>query len=105
VRPGILPRLPLDLLGIGLFKENCQLRAEFREMIKQLWKRKIVRSRNVWVLIDCSDPRLENLLPVGEYKVAKTGDCSDRRPPLNVTSDERSPPDPISEVNTSAALG
>ena len=105
MRPGILPRLSLDLLGIGLFEESRQLRAELREMIKQLCIRKIVRSRNVWVLIDGSDPGLENLLTVGEYKVAKTGDCSDRRPPLPVTSDERSPPNLISEVNTSAALG
>jgi hypothetical protein len=57
------------------------------------------------VLIDCSDPRMENLVPMGEYKVAKTGDCSNRRLPLSVTSDERSPPNLISEVNTSAALG
>jgi len=33
---------------------------------------------------------MENLVPVGEYKVAKTGECSDRRIPLIVTSDERS---------------
>ena len=57
------------------------------------------------MLIDCSDPGLENLLPMGEYKVAKPGDCSDRRPPLTVTSDERNPPNLISEVNTSVALG
>jgi hypothetical protein len=100
VRPGILPRLSLDLLGIGLFEESRQLRAEFREMIKQLCIRKIVRSRNVWVLIDCSDPGLENLLPVSEYKVAKPGDCWDLRPALTVTSDEASPPILISEVNT-----
>jgi len=105
VRSGILPRLSLDLLGIGLFEESCQLRAEFGQMIKQLCIRKIVRRRNVWVLIDGSDPGLENLLPVGEYKVANTGDCSDRRPPLTVTSDERSPPNLISEVNTCAVLG
>ena len=105
MRPGILPRLSLDLLGIGLFEESRQLSAELREMIKQLCIRKIVRSRNVWVLIDCSDPGLENLLPMGEYKVAKIGDCSDLRPPLTVTTDERSPPNLISEVNTSAALG
>ena len=105
MRPGILPRLSLDLLGIGLFEESRQLRAELREMIKQLCIRNIVRSRNVWMLINGSDPGLENLLTVGEYKVAKTGDCSDRRPPLTVTSDERSPPNLISEVNTCAALG
>jgi hypothetical protein len=105
VRPGILPRLSLDLLGIGLFEESRQLSAELREMIKQLWIRKIVRSRNVWVLIDCSDPGLENLLTVGEHKVAKTGDCSDLRLPLTVPSDERDPPNLISEVNTFAALG
>ena len=105
MRPGILPRLSLDLLGIGLFEESRQLRAELREMIKQLCIGKIVRSRNVWVLIDCSDPGMENLLPVGEHKIAKPGDCSDRRPPLTVTSDERNPPNLISEVNTSVALG
>jgi hypothetical protein len=74
-------------------------------MIKQLCIRKIVRSRNVWVLIDCSDPGLENLLTVGEHKVTKTGDCSDLRLPLTVPSDERDPPNLISEVNTFAALG
>jgi hypothetical protein len=76
-------------------------------MIKQLFIRKIVRSRNVWVLIDSSDPGMENLVPVGEYKVAKSGDCSDRRPALTVTSDERSllilfrrsiPPRPYAKV-------
>jgi hypothetical protein len=105
VRPGILPRLSLDLLGIGLFEESCQFRAKLGEMIEQLCIREIVRSRNPRVLIDCTDPGLENLLTVGEYKVAKTGDCSDRRPLLTVTSDERNPPNLISEVNTSAALG
>jgi hypothetical protein len=104
VRPGILPRLSLDLLGIGVFEESCQFCAKLGEMIKQLCIRKIVRSRNIRVIIDDSNPRLENLLPVGEYEVAKTG-CSDRRPPLNVTSDERNPPNLISEVNTYAALG
>lgn len=105
MRPGILLRLSLDLLGVGLFEESRQLPAELREMIKQLCIRKIVRSRNVRVLIDGGDPRLENLLTMGEYKVAKTGDCSDRRPPLTVTSDGRNPPNLISEVNTWAALG
>ena len=90
MRPGILPSLSLDLVGIGLFEERRQLRAQLGQMIKQLCICKIVRSRNVWVLIDGSDPGLENLLTVGEYKVAKTGDCSDRRPALTVTSDERS---------------
>ena len=103
--PGILPRLSLDLLGIRLFEESRQFRTELREMIKQLCIRKIVRSRNVWVLIDCTDPGLENLLPVGEYKVAKTSDCSSRRPSLTVASDERGPSNLISEVNTYAALG
>lgn len=87
--PGVLPRLSLDFLSIGLFEESRELSAELREMIKQLCIGKIVRSRNVWVLIDCSYPRMENLVPVGEYKVAKSGDCSDRRPALTVTSDER----------------
>ena len=105
MRPGILPSLSLDLLGIGLFEESRQLRAQLGQMIKQLCICKIVRSRNVWVLIDGSDPGLENLLTVGEYKVTKTADCSDLRPPLTVTSDERSPPNLISEVNTCAALG
>ena len=66
MRPGILPRLSLELLGIGLFKESRQLRAELGKM-----RRKIVRSRNVRVLIDCSDPGLENLLPAGEHKISK----------------------------------
>ena len=57
------------------------------------------------MLIDCSDPRMENLIPMGEYKVAKTGDRSDRRPSLPVTSDECNPPTLISEVDTSVALG
>lgn len=105
MRPGVLPRLPLDLLGIGMFQERSQLRAELREMIKQLCIGKIVRTRNVRVLIDCIDPGLENMLPVGEYKFAKTGDCTDRRLPLSVMSDERSPPNLISEVNTPVALG
>ena len=90
MRSGILPRLSLDLLGIGLFEESRELRAELREMIKQLCIGKIVRGRNAWVLIDCTYPRMENFVPMGEYKVAKTGDCSDRRPALTVTSDERS---------------
>ena len=90
MRPGILPRLSLDLLGIGLFEESCQLRAELGQMIKQLCICKIVRSRNVRVLVNCSDPGLENMLPVGEYKFAKTRDCSDRRLPLTVMSDEPS---------------
>jgi hypothetical protein len=105
VRPGILPRLSLDFLGIGFFEESRELSAELREMIKQLCIGKIVRCRNVWVLINCSDPRMENLVPMGEYKVAKTGDRSDRRPPLPVTSDERNPPSLISEANTSVVLG
>ena len=71
VRPGILPRLSLDFLGIGLFEESCQLCAELGQMIKQLCICKIVRSRNVRVLINCSDPGLENLLPVGERKITK----------------------------------
>jgi len=57
------------------------------------------------MLIDCGDPGMENLFAVSEDKVAKTGDCSDRRPLLIATSDERSPPNLLSEVNTSAALG
>ena len=105
MRPGILRRLSLDFLGIGLFEESCEFRAKLGEMIKQLCIRKIVRSRNVWVLIDGSDPGLENLLPVGEHKFAKPGDCWERRPPLTGTSDERNPPNLTSEVNTYAALG
>jgi hypothetical protein len=57
-----------------MFEERSQLRAELREMIKQLCIGKIVRTRNVWVLMDRSDPGMENLVPVGEYKVAKSGD-------------------------------
>jgi len=87
VRPGILFRLSLDFRGIGVFEESRQLRAEFWEMIKQLRIRKIVRSGNVRVLIDCGDPGLENLLSMREYKVAKSGDCSDSRPALTVASD------------------
>jgi hypothetical protein len=73
-------------------------------MIEQLGIRKIVRSRNVWVLINCSDPGLENLVPVREHKVAKPSDCWDSRSPLTVTSDERIPPNLLSEVNTCAAV-
>jgi hypothetical protein len=105
VRPSILPRLSLDFFGIGLFEESRQLRAELWEMIKQLRIRKIVRSRNARVLIDYGDPGLQNLLPMGEYKVAKSGDCSGRRLPLTVTSDERNPPNLISEANAYTALG
>jgi hypothetical protein len=57
-----------------MFEERSQLRAELREMIKQLCIGKIIRTRNVRVLIDRSDPGMENLVPVGEYKVAKSGD-------------------------------
>ena len=71
MRPGILFRLSLDFRGIGVFEESRQLRAEFWEMIKQLRVRKIVRSRNVRMLINCSNPGLENLLPVGERKITK----------------------------------
>jgi len=105
VRPGILLRFSLDFLGIGLLEKGRQLGAELWEMIKQLRIGKIVRSRNVRVPIDCSDPGLENLFSIGEYEVAKTGDCSDRRPALTATSDERNPPNLISEANTCAALG
>ena len=105
--PGVLLRLSLDLLGIGLFEESSQLRAELGEMIKQLCIGKIVRGRNAWVLIDCSYPGMENFVPMGEYKVAKTCDCSNLRPALTVTSDERSllilfrrsiPPQPWAKV-------
>ena len=88
MRPGILFRLLFDFLGVGLFKQSRELRTQLREMIKKLCIGKIVRSRNVWVLIDCSNPGLENLVPVGENKVAKTSDCSDRRFALSVTSNE-----------------
>ena len=99
MRPRILLRLSLNLLGIGIFEESSQLRAEFREMIQQLRVGKIVRSRNVRVFIDRSDPGLENVLPLSDYKVAKTGGDCDRRPFLNVTSDERNPPNLISGTN------
>ena len=105
MRPGILLRITFDLLGIGLLEQSRQLRAELWEMIKQLSVREIVRSRNPRVLVDCSDPGFENLLPVCEYEVTKPGDFCDRRPPLTVTSDERNPPNLISEVNTCVALG
>ena len=88
MRPGILFRLLFDFLGVWLFKQRRELRTQLREMIKKLCIGKIVRSRNVWVLIDCSNPGLENLVPVGENKVAKTSDCSDRRLALSVTSNE-----------------
>jgi hypothetical protein len=91
MRPGILLRLSFDFLGVGLFKQSRELRTQLREMIEKLCIGKIVRSRNVRVLIDCSNPGLENLVPVGENKVAKTGDCSDRRLALSVTSDETWP--------------
>ena len=105
MRPGILFCLSLDFLGIGLFEESRQFRAELWKMIKQLRICKIVRSGNVRVLIDRGDPGLENLLPMGEYKVAKTGDCAGRRLLLNGTSDERNPPTFVSGVNGYAALG
>ena len=69
MRPGILPRLSLELLGIRLFKESRQLRAELGKM-----RRKIVGSRNVRVLIDCGDPRLEDLFPAGEHKISEPSD-------------------------------
>ena len=71
MRPGILSRLSLDVLSIGLFEESCQLRAEFGQMIKQLRIGKIVRSRNAWVLIDGCNPALENLLPMREHKISE----------------------------------
>jgi hypothetical protein len=88
MRSGILLSLSFDFLGVGLFKQSRELRTQLREMIKKLCVGKIVRSRNAWVLIGCCNPGLENLVPVGENKVAKTGDCTDRRLPLSVTSDE-----------------
>jgi hypothetical protein len=91
MRPGILLRLSFDLFSIGLIKESRELGAKLREMIEQLCVGKIVRSRNARMLLDRSDPGVENLVPVGEYKVTKIGDCSDRRPPLTVMSDECSP--------------
>jgi len=88
MRPGILLRLSLDFLSIGLFEESRELGAELGEMIKQLCVGKIVRGRNARVLLDSSDPGVENLVPVCEYKSTKIGDCSDCRPPVSVTSDE-----------------
>jgi len=87
MRPGILLRLSLDLLGIGLFEESSQLGAELWEMIKQLGIRKIVRSRNVRVPIDGSDPGLENLLPTGQHKISEPSDCWNRGLCLSGTSD------------------
>ena len=88
MRPGILLRLSLDFLSIGLFEESRELGAELGEMIKQLCVGKIVRGRNARVLLDSSDPGVENLVPVGEYKSTKIGYCSDCRPLMSVTSDE-----------------
>jgi hypothetical protein len=105
VCPRIVPCFSLDFLGIGLFGESRQLRAELWKMIKQLRVRKIVRSGNIRVLIDCGNPRLKNLLPTSENKVAKSGDCSGRKLALTVSSDGRNPPSLISEVNTRVALG
>src|SRR5215475_6993690 len=87
MRPGILTRLSFDLLGIGVFEESPQFGAELGEMIEQLRICKILRSRNVWVLIDGSDPRLENLLSMREHKIGKTSDCWAREPFLIVASD------------------
>src|SRR5215472_299042 len=105
MRPGILSRLSFDRLGIGVFEESPQLGAELGEMIKQLRICKILRSRNVWVLIDGSDPRLENLLSTREHKIGKTSDCWARKLCLIVTNDGRSPPNLISDVNTCTAVG
>jgi hypothetical protein len=87
VRPGILLRLSLDFLGIGLFEESRQLRAELWEMIKQLRVRKIVRSGNVRMLIDCGDPGLENLLAASQHEITEPSDCWNRRLCLDATSD------------------
>jgi hypothetical protein len=87
MRPGILTRLSFDFLGIGVFEERPQFGAERGKMIEQLRICKILRSRNVWVLIDGSDPRLENLLSMREHKIGKTSDCWAREPSLIVTSD------------------
>ena len=86
--PGVLPSLPLNFMGVGLFEQSCQLRADFGEMIEQLRICKIVRSRDVRVLIDCCRPGLENFLAPCEYKIAKFSDCRDRRPALTVRSDK-----------------
>src|SRR5215467_2130682 len=74
VCPGVLPHLPLDILGIRLFKESCQLSTELGEMNKQLRIGKMVRRRNAWVLINCRDPGLKNLLPMSKHKVSKPSD-------------------------------
>ena len=92
MRPGILLRLSLDFLGIGLFEESRQLRAELWEMIKQLRVRKIVRSGNVRMLIDCGDPGLENLLAMSQHKIAEPSNYRDRKLCLTLTSDGRDPP-------------
>ena len=65
----------------------------------------MIRTRNLRVLIDRGDPGLENLLPMGEYKISKPSHYCDRRLCLTVTSNERSPPNLISELNTHVALG
>ena len=74
-------------------------------MIEQLRICKIVRSRNVRVLIDLCDPGLENLLALCEHKVAKSSDSWDRRLALIVRSDKPNPSMRISDTNIGAALG
>ncbi len=92
MRPGILPRLSLDFLGVWLFEESRQLRTEFGEMVEQLRISKIVRSRNVRVPIDCGDPGLENLLAMSQHKIAEPSNYRDRKLCLTLTSDGRDPP-------------
>ena len=74
-------------------------------MIEQLRICKIVRTRNVRMLIDRCDLGLENLLALCEHKVAKSSDSRERRPALIVRSDKRNPPVRISDRNIGAALG
>ena len=74
-------------------------------MIEQLCIREIIRGRNVWMLFDCSDPGLEDLLSLGEHEISKASECWHRGTCLTVASDRRNPPDPISEGSPFAVLG
>lgn len=102
--PGILSCLSLDLLGIRLLEQRCQLGAKLGQMIKQLRGCEVVRTGDTWVLINRCDPRLENIFPMGRDKIPQPCDRGDRRFPLTVMGNGPVPPDPISEVNTWVAL-
>ena len=99
-----MPCLSLNLLSIGLFKQSCQLGAELRQMIKQLCIGQIVRSGDVRVPIDCSDPGVENLLPLSVHKISKPSNGWVLRLALAVTSYARIPPNLFSDANTYAVV-